>query len=319
MIIGMFSGCGSAASSGENAAYEEVTLETTEETEASEATQAAELTAANDFRIALITMVRVDQHWVTLEEGAMKAAAELGCEVVNMSPNMKDDTQQIEQINNAVSSGCNAIVVAANGPDSISSALKEAMSAGVKIICVDSPVNAEVEATFSTDNKAAGFTAGETMLAELAAKGITEGTVGIVSINAAAGSAAQREAGFREAFEGKGYTLLETRYSEGDAAKSQTIAQNYIAQGVVGIFGCSEGATNGSGNAVKAAGADVVCVGFGKSDAILGLIEDGFILATMVQNPDVMGYEGIRAACTVLKGVNLGGAVTDTGVSVLTK
>jgi len=275
--------------------------------------------ASNDFKIALITMDRVDQHWVTLEEGAMKAAAELGCEVVNMSPNAKDDAQQIEQINNAVSSGCDAIVVAANGPDAISSALKEAIAAGVKIVYVDSPANVDAEATFSTNNKAAGFTAGETMLAELAAKGITEGAIGIVNINAATDSTVQREAGFREAFEGKGYTLLETQYGEGDAAKSQTIAENYITQGVVGIFGCNEGATNGSGNAVKAAGADVVCVGFDKSDAILGLIEDGFILATMAQNPDVMGYEGIKAACAVLNGENLGGAVTDTGVSVLTK
>ncbi len=275
--------------------------------------------ASNDYKIALITMDRVDQHWVTLEEGAMKAAAELGCEVVNMSPNAKDDAQQIEQINNAVSSGCDAIVVAANGPDAISSALKEAVAAGVKIVYVDSPANVDAEATFSTNNKAAGFTAGETMLAELAAKGITEGSIGIVNINAATDSTVQREAGFREAFEGKGYTLLETQYGEGDAAKSQTIAENYITQGVVGIFGCNEGATNGSGNAVKAAGADVVCVGFDKSDAILGLIEDGYILATMAQNPDVMGYEGIKAACAVLNGENLGGAVTDTGVSVLTK
>ena len=163
--------------------------------------------AAESYKIALITMDRVDQHWVTLDEGAMKAAAELGVEVVNMSPNAKDDAQQIEQINNAVSAGCDAIVVAANGPDSISSALKEAIAAGVKIIYVDSPANVEAEATFSTNNKAAGKTAGETMIAELEAKGITEGAVGIVNVNAATDSTVQREAGFREAFEGKAYTL----------------------------------------------------------------------------------------------------------------
>ena len=275
--------------------------------------------ASESYKIALITMDRVDQHWVTLDEGAMKAAAELGVEVVNMSPNAKDDAQQIEQINNAVSSGCNAIVVAANGPDSVSSALKEAAAAGVKIIYVDSPANVEAEATFSTNNKAAGKTAGETMIAELEAKGITEGAVGIVNVNAATDSTVQREAGFREAFEGKAYTLLETQYGEGDAAKSQTIAENYITQGVVGIFGCNEGSTNGAGNAVKAAAANVIVVGFDKSDAIMGLIADGYILATMAQNPDVMGYEGIKAACAVLNGESLGGAVTDTGVSVLTK
>ena len=44
-----------------------------------------------------------------------------------MSPNTKDDAQQIECVNNAVADGgYQAILVAANGPDAISSALKEA-------------------------------------------------------------------------------------------------------------------------------------------------------------------------------------------------
>ena len=32
-----------------------------------------------------------------------------------------------------------------------------------------------------------------------------------------------------------------------------------------------------------------------------------------------MGYEGVKAAVAALNGESLGGAVTDTGVSVLTK
>ena len=274
---------------------------------------------AGDYKIALITMDSIDQHWITLKEGAEKVAKELGVELVFMAPNTKDDAQQIEQVNNAVAAGCNAIIVAANGPDAISSALKEAEAAGVKIVYVDSPANVEAEATFSTDNTAAGKTAGETMLDALTEKGVTSGKIGIVNVNAATASCVARENGFRSAFDGTGFELLETQYGEGDAAKSQGIAENYITQGVVGIFGCNEGSTNGAGNAVKAAGAEVVCVGFDKSDAILGLIQDGYILATMAQNPDVMGAEGVKAAVAALNGENLGGAVTDTGVSVLTK
>ena len=283
----------------------------------SSAAPTGDVKPAGDYKIALITMDSIDQHWITLKEGAEKVAKELGVELVFMAPNTKDDAQQIEQVNNAVAAGCNAIIVAANGPDAISSALKEASAAGVKIVYVDSPANVEAEATFSTDNTAAGKTAGETMLKALTDKGITSGKIGIVNVNAATASCVARENGFRSAFEGTGFELLETQYGEGDAAKSQSIAENYITQGVVGIFGCNEGSTNGAGNAVKAAGADVVCVGFDKSDAILGLIDDGYILATMAQNPDVMGYEGVKAAVAALKGENLGGAVTDTGVSVL--
>ena len=271
-------------------------------------------------QIALITMDSIDQHWVTLNEGAQKAAEELGVTVTFMAPNTKDDAQQIEQVNNAVAGGYQAIIVAANGPDAISSALKEATAQGVKLIYVDSPANVEAEATFSTDNTAAGKTAGETMLADLTQRGVTTGKIGIINVNAATASCVMREEGFRSAFEGTAFELLETQYGEGDAAKSQSIAENYVIQGVVGIFGCNEGSTTGAGNAIKASGSDaIVGVGFDKSDAILGLIQDGYLLATMAQNPDVMGYEGVKAAVAALGGESLGGAVTDTGVSVLTK
>ena len=288
-------------------------------------TQAAtEAQADNDTaggaRIALITMDSIDQHWITLNDGAQKAAAELNVEVTFMSPNTKDDAQQIECVNNAVAGKYDAIIVAANGPDAISSALKEAQSAGVKIVYVDSPANVEAEATFSTDNKAAGQTAGEEMKKALEAAEVTSGKIGIINVNAATDSCVMREEGFRAAFEGTDFELLETQYGEGDAAKSQTIAENYITQGVVGIFGCNEGSTTGAGNAIKANGSgSIIGVGFDKSDAILNLIADGYLLCTMAQNPDVMGYEGVKAAVQAVNGESLGGAVTDTGVSVLTK
>ncbi len=265
-------------------------------------------------------MDSIDQHWVTLNEGAQKAASELGVTVQFMAPNTKDDAQQIECVNNAVSAGAAAIIVAANGPDAISSALTEAANAGVKIVYVDSPANVEAEATFSTDNKAAGEKAGKEMLKAFEAAGVTQGTIGIINVNAATDSCVMREEGFRRAFEGTGFEILETQYGEGDVAKSQSIAENYITQGVVGIFGCNEGSTAGAGNAIKAAGnGAVIGVGFDKSDAIMGLIQDGHLLCTMAQNPDMMGSMGVEACVKALEGQSLGGAVEDTGVSVLKK
>ena len=272
-----------------------------------------------DIRIALITMDSIDQHWVTLNEGAQKAASELGVTVQFMSPIAKDDAQQIEMVNNAVAGGFDAIVIAANGPDAVSSALREAEAAGIKIIYVDSPANVPAEATFSTDNKAAGKTAGEQMLNALQAAGVTSGDIGIVNVNAATDSVVQREAGFREAFAGSGFNILETQYGEGDAARSQNIAENYITQGVVGIFGTNEGSAVGTGNAIKASGnRDIVGVGFDTSDTIMGLVNDGWLLCTMAQNPDVMGYEGVKAAVQAVNGQSLGGRVVDTGVSIIT-
>ena len=72
MIVGLMAGCGST-STGEEPAAE-----------------------SKDIKIALITMDSIDQHWITLNEGAQKAAAELGVTVTFMAPNTKDDAQQIE-------------------------------------------------------------------------------------------------------------------------------------------------------------------------------------------------------------------------------
>ena len=306
-------GCG-----GSNTAETTAAASAAETKAAAEETKAQEKASSGDTKIALITMDSIDQHWVTLNEGAQKAAKDLGVTVTFMSPNTKDDAQQIECVNNAVAGGYQAIIVAANGPDAISSALKEAASSGIKIVYVDSPANVDAEATFSTDNEAAGKTAGEEMIKGLEAAGITSGKIGIVNVNAATDSTVKRENGFRSAFEGTDFELMETQYGEGDAAKSQTIAENYITQGVVGIFGCNEGSTTGTGNAIKASGkTDIIGVGFDKSDAILGLIDDGYLLCTMAQNPDVMGEEGVKAAVAALNGESLGGKVTDTGVSAI--
>jgi ribose transport system substrate-binding protein len=274
--------------------------------------------ADDDISVILITMDSTDQHWVSVDAGAQRAAEELGITYQWMAPDKKDDAQQIERVNNAIAAGADAIVIAANGPDAITAALEEAAEEGIKIVYVDSPANFDAEATFSTDNKAAGKTAGEEMLKELEAEGITEGKIGIVNINASTNSTLNREEGFREAFEGTDFEILETQYGEGDAAKSQDIADNYITEGVVAIFGANEGATVGVGNAIKGNGGGVIGVGFDKSDAILSLIKDGSILCTMAQNPDVMGYEGVKAAVAAVKGEEIAETNVDTGVSILT-
>ena len=276
--------------------------------------------ADGDYKIALITMDSIDQHWVSLKEGAEAEAEADGVTVDFMAPDVKDDAKQIECINNAVAGGYDAIMVAANSEDSISGALQEAVDAGIKIVYVDSPANVDAEATFSTDNKAAGKSAGEEMLKQLEEKGIKDGSIGVVNVNTSTNSTLQREEGFREAFDGSDYEILETQYCEGDAAKAQTIAENYITEGVVGIFGANEGAATGTGNAIKASGSDeIVGVGFDKSDTLKGLIEDGYLYCTMAQNPDQMGKLGVQACIKALNGEDLGGEVTDTGVSVLTK
>ena len=263
---------------------------------ASQGTEAkadAKAESKESYKIYLITMDQIDQHWVNMNKGCEKAVGELGAiEYKWSAPDQKDDAKQIECINNAD-------------------------AAGVKIVYVDSPANYEGIQTLATDNKSAGKSGGEEMLKALEAAGITSGKIGIITPNAATNSNVNREMGFKEALEGAGFEILETQYSEGDAAKSKDIAANYIAQGCVGIFGCNEGCTVGIGNAIREAGTDVMGIGFDKSDTILELVKEGSLVCTITQNPDLMGYEGIKTAVKALKGEEVGESYVDTGVSIV--
>ncbi len=272
------------------------------------------------FNVQLITMDQMDQHWANVDKGAKKAAAELGNIVYRWNaPSVKDDAQQIECINNAVAQGADAILLAANGPDAVTSALREATAAGVKIIYVDSAANYPGEASFATDNTAAGKLAGTQMLAKLRTDGVQSGAIGVISVNSATASTVQRETGFRSAFAGTKFVIYETQFCEGDAARSKDAAANFITQGAVGLFSTNEGSTVGIGNAIHESGLKIVGVGFDKSDMIRQLINKGYLLCTMAQNPYAMGYEGMRAAADVLSGKKLSRKNVDTGVSVLTR
>lgn len=313
VALGLMAGCSSEKPAAEPAAP----ASTAEPAPADAAEPAA---PAGNYKVTLITMDQMDQHWVNVDKGCKEAVAELGNVDYNwLAPDVKDDAKQIECINNAVAGGAQAILLAANGPDAVTASLKEAEAAGVKIVYVDSAADYPGVATLATDNKAAGTTAGNEMIKALEAAGITEGKIGIVNVNAATASTVAREEGFRAAFEGTKFEILETQYGDGDAAKSKDIAANYITQGCVGIFGTNEGSTVGTGNAIQEAGGTVIGVGFDKSDTILGLIKNGFLLCTMAQNPDVMGREGVKVAVKALSGETIDQTNVDTGVSVLNK
>lgn len=276
--------------------------------------------AADKYNVFLVTMDQNDQHWVRMNEGAEKAAKELGnINLTWMAPDIKDDAKQIEVVNNAVAGGADVLLVAANGPTAITAALKEADSAGVKIIYVDSPADFKALKTLATNNFEAGVTAGNVLKEALAAKGITKGKLGVVGVNAATNSTVSREMGFRKAFENSGFEIFPTQYSDGDTAKAKDIAANYINQGCVAVFGTNEGSTVGVGNAVREDGGNILGIGFDKSDMVLSLVKGGQLVAVMAQNPDLMGYEGVKTAEKAMKGEDLGADYVDTGVSIITK
>ena len=276
---------------------------------------------AADGSVYLITMDKMDQHWVKVDEGAKTMAKALGLKYKWDAPDVKDNAKQIEAVNNAVADKAGLILLAANDPKAISATVKNAQAKGVKIIYVDSGADAPAIATLSTNNFQAGALAGKTMVDELKAAGKAAGKIGIVSVNTATNSTMERENGFRGVVKAAGYTILTTEYKDGDAAASQEAATGFISGNadLVGLYGANEGSTVGVGNAIKASKKPIIGVGFDKSDAILGLLKDGSLKAAMAQNPYTMGYLGVAQAYAALNNFSTGPAVIDTGVAILRK
>lgn len=270
--------------------------------------------------VYLITMDKMDMHWVSVNEGASTMAGALGLNFKWDAPEGKDNADQIEVLNNAIAENPAVILLAATDPNGIAKTVEFAQEQGIKVIYVDSPAATPALSTLSTDNYAAGKLAGTTMLEELDKAGVAAGKIAIIGVNTATNSTMNRENGFREAITADGrFEILTTEYKDGLAAESQEAATNFIVGNpdLVGLFGTNEGSTVGVGNAIKADGKGIIGIGFDKSDAILGLLEEGALKGAMAQNPFTMGYLGVAQAYAAINGLSTGPATLDTGVSVL--
>ncbi len=279
------------------------------------------------MKITLITMDQMDVHWVKLEKAARAKVEELQASGVNieynwLAPEKKDNAQQIQMIETATNDGSDVIIISVNDSTACNDALQAALDKGIKLIYVDATASLEPSATFATDNYAAGAQAGEAMKGYLADAGLTEGVIGIVSAQAGVQSCIDRVDGFISAFEGTSFTMGEVQYSDGDAVKAQELTNALVQDGIIGVYGANDGATNGAANAVKEAnsnGANILCVGFDNSSSNRAHVRDGEMLAFMAQNPNVMGEKAIEAAVELMQGKTLSETQVDTGVSVVTK
>lgn len=91
------------------------------------------------------------------------------------------------------------------------------------------------------------------------------------------------------------------------------------APDVVGVFFASGREAVGAANAVKAAGKDIIVVGYNGDPEELQAIEDGVLAATVAQQPWFIGYESVRVMKEILeKGKEYEDAEVPVKVELLT-
>jgi ribose transport system substrate-binding protein len=276
-------------------------------------------------KIAVIPKGTTHNFWKSIESGARQAGQELGVEIIWKGPLKEDDrAQQISIVQQFVSSGVSAIVLAPLDDTALRGPVKSASDRRIPVVIIDSAVKGEPGKDFvsfvGTDNKRGGMLGGEELVRLLKGKG----KVVLLRVMEGSASTLEREAGFIEVIRRTpGITLtVENRFGGATVSSAQDAAMNLIdkVREADGIFCPNESTTQGMLLALRQTGlvGKKTFVGFDTSPALLAALNKGDIQALVAQNPTKMGYVGVISAVKALRGEPVDVAI-DTGCVLVTK
>jgi len=281
------------------------------------------------YKVTVIPKGMSHEFWKTIHAGANDAAAEFGAEITFKGPANEGDRQaQIDIVDNTVSAGTDAIVLAPLDADGLKKPVDNAISKKIPVVIIDSALNGSGFASFvATDNEKGGAMAADEMIKRLNGKGK------IVVLKYAIGSASTeaREKGFEDEIKAKGsgiQIVSDNQYAGDTADKAQKKSEDMLATlkgpdgklTIDGIFCPNESSTVGMLATLRAHSwnGKVHFIGFDSSEKEVEGLKAGDIDATVVQNPYKIGYEGVHEAIKALKGEK-NEARVDTGATLITK
>jgi ribose transport system substrate-binding protein len=261
------------------------------------------------------------EFWQVMKQGIASAAKEFNVEVRVLATDTESDIEgQIRLLDKAIAAKPSSIILAATDYNRLIPASKKILDSGIKLITVDSGLNGGISASFiATDN----FAAGQKVVDSIKKWIVSDISIAIISIVRGSATAMERESGVRDSLKAyKEVEVLDTNYSESSEAKAYEIVKNLILTQpkLKVIFGLNEPATVGAAKAIKDLGVEsrVKLAGFDSSMDEIALLEDGYIQATVVQNPFNMGYLAIQTALQVSDKKKVNRRI-DTGSVVITK
>jgi ribose transport system substrate-binding protein len=281
--------------------------------------------AAAGKKVDVIIKASDSSFWQTMLAGARKAGGDYGLKVGLFGPTSETDVnEQVQLVENSISRGADAIVLAPNSSDALNSAIKRARAAGTQVILADTAVTTPAEGFIGTDNVKAGEQAGERMCQLVKQQGKTSGEVMIESSVAGIQTLKDRDGGFRRGLAAgcPQVRVLSPRFNNNDinTAASQVNDVLTANRNLVGIFADNNTSGTGAARAIKdnRAADRLPVVAFDTDPQENAALKDGSIDALVVQNPYFFGYQGVveagMAAVKTLPPLNLdpGAVVADT-------
>lgn len=263
-------------------------------------------------RVALIMKSLANEFFVTMADGArehQRARADRYDLLVNGTKDESDIAQQVALVEQMVSIGVDAIVIAPADSKALVPAVKRAQEAGIVVVNIDNKLDeavltsAGVDVPFvGPDNREGARRVGEALARELE----PNDEVAIIGGIPTAFNAQQRRAGFEDAMAAAGIEIVAVQSGGWEQAKGNTVALALLSEhpGLDALLCANDNMALGAAAAVRQAGkADqVLIVGFDNISAIRPLIEQGRVLATADQHADQLAVFGIETALEILRG-----------------
>lgn len=242
-------------------------------------------------------------------QGAEEAAKELSdVELVYDGPTEDKSEEQSRILDTWRIKKFNAVAVACNDPEQISTSLARCRDENIAAITWDADANPESSKRQFFVNQAGGEDLAKALVDEMAAQAGKDAKVGVVSSSP---TAPNQSAWLKlmETYRAKTYpgmTILEPEYAGENQIKSEEKAQSILKvhPDVKGIFGMTSVALPGAANAVKKAGqaGKVAVVGLGTPKDMKPLVDEGVVKTVILWNPVDLGYLTVYVARAVAQG-----------------
>ncbi len=257
-------------------------------------------TASDQKTLALVVSTLNNPFFVTLKEGAEAEAKKLGY-TLTVLDSQNDSAREMTNVEDLTVKGVSAILLNPADSDAAGNAVRAANRANIPVITLDRGANGgEVKSHVASDNVAGGKMAGDFIVAQLGNKGSVLQLEGVPGTSAAR----DRGEGFMQAVKASSLTLAASQPADFDRTKGLNVTENLLQAhpDVKAIFAQNDEMALGAIKAVKAAGKDVLVVGFDGTDEGVAAVKKSELGATVAQQAGMIGSIGVDIADKVLKG-----------------
>lgn len=250
-------------------------------------------------KIGLVVSTQNNPFFVTLKEGAVKKANELGYELIVLD-SQNDPSKELGNVEDLLVKGVDVLLINPTDSDAVVSSVRAANRSKIPVVTLDRAANGgKVVSHVASDNVLGGEVAGNYIVEKLGGKGKVVELEGIPGTTAAR----DRGEGFNKAIVGK-LDVVAKQAADFDRTKGLTVMENILqAQPEINaVFAHNDEMALGALKAIESSGRkNVIVVGFDATDDAVAAVKDGKLSATVAQKPAEIGAIGVEVADKIIK------------------